>query len=206
MLSLHPLIEGKVINRPSKTIKSPYVADIAIVIDGKESNVLAHTASLGCCGLADTGATLLMTPIIHLNKSKDKLKCDYRAHLSILHERNTEIIIGIYPKMAEELTEIAIKNNLLKILPAVKNYKRESTIYVKGKINSRFDFIGTDCNDIPFIMEVKNVPLADYEDITLKERKMKNYDDRCQRSKVAYFPNGYRKKIADPISPRALHP
>jgi len=53
-------------------------------------------------------------------------------------------------------------------------------------------------------MEVKNVPLADYEDITAKDRKNKCYDDRQYDSKVAYFPDGYRKKSSDPVSPRAL--
>jgi hypothetical protein len=53
-------------------------------------------------------------------------------------------------------------------------------------------------------MEVKNVPLADYEDITAKERKNKCYDNRDINSKVAYFPDGYRKKSTDTVSPRAL--
>ena len=53
-------------------------------------------------------------------------------------------------------------------------------------------------------MEVKNVPLADYEDITAKERKNKCYDTWDYDSKVAYFPDGYRKKSTDPVSPRAL--
>jgi DNA-binding sugar fermentation-stimulating protein len=53
-------------------------------------------------------------------------------------------------------------------------------------------------------MEVKNVPLADYEDVTAKDRKKMGFDDRCVNSKVAYFPDGYRKKSSDPVSPRAL--
>jgi DNA-binding sugar fermentation-stimulating protein len=53
-------------------------------------------------------------------------------------------------------------------------------------------------------MEVKNVPLADYEDVNVKERKTKNYDNYDVNSKIAYFPDGYRKKITDTISPRAL--
>jgi molybdopterin-guanine dinucleotide biosynthesis protein A len=56
--------------------------------------------------------------------------------------------------------------------------------------------------DRVFIMEVKNVPLADYEDITAKDRKGKCYDDRPLNSKVAYFPDGYRKK-APTLSARA---
>ena len=71
-------------------------------------------------------------------------------------------------------------------------------------LNSRFDFTGVDQNNIPFVMEVKNVPLADYEDLTAKERKKHCFDGRCVNSKVAYFPDGYRKKATDTISPRAL--
>ena len=53
-------------------------------------------------------------------------------------------------------------------------------------------------------MEVKNVPLADYEDISAKDRKKMCYDDRAIDSKIAYFPDGYRKKSTDTVSPRAL--
>ena len=53
-------------------------------------------------------------------------------------------------------------------------------------------------------MEVKNVPLADYEDVTAKERAKMDFSGRDFNSKVAYFPDGYRKKTTDPVSPRAL--
>ena len=203
MLQIDNLIEGSVIKRPSAYIKTPYVADI-IPINAIDS-ILGHTASLGCCGLADVGATILMSPVPKTKKKNDdKLHCEYRVYLSVIKERNNEIIVGIYPKLAEELTESAIKNNLLNILQNVRTYRRETPIYVEGKVDSRFDFTGIDCNGIPFIMEVKNVPLADYEDITAKDRKGKCYDNRSVDSKVAYFPDGYRKKSTDTVSPRAL--
>ena len=202
MLKIENLTEGTVIKRPSAYIKTPYVADI-IPINEKKS-VLGHTASLGCCGLADNGASILMSPVPKSNKKKDKLSCEYRVYLSIIREKDNEIIVGIYPKLAEELTETALKNNLLSKLQNVRRFKRETSIYVEGKVDSRFDFSGIDCNGVPFIMEVKNVPLADYEDITAKDRKGKCYDDRVYDSKVAYFPDGYRKKSTDPVSPRAL--
>ena len=202
MLQIDNLIEGTVIKRPSKYIKTPYVADI--IPFNSETSILGHTASLGCCGLADVGATILMAPVPKTKKHDDKLHCEYRVHLSVIKERNNEIVVGIHPKLAEELTESAIKNNLLNILQNVQTYKRETTIYVEGKVDSRFDFTGIDCNGIPFILEVKNVPLADYEDITAKDRKGKCYDDRSVDSKVAYFPDGYRKKSTEPVSPRAL--
>jgi DNA-binding sugar fermentation-stimulating protein len=202
MLKINNLVEGSVIKRPSAYIKTPYVADI--IPNDSSVSVLAHTASLGCCGLADVGASILMTSVPKTKKKDEKLHCEYRVYLSIIIERGNEIIVGIHPKLAEDLTETALKNNMLSKLQNVRKYKRETAIYVEGKVDSRFDFSGIDCNGVPFIMEVKNVPLADYEDITAKDRKKKCYDDREYNSKVAYFPDGYRKKSTEPVSPRAL--
>ncbi len=205
LLKLQNLIEGSVVKRPSKFIKSPYVADIQLLKNNSDKTILGHTASLGCCGLADAGATVLMSPVpFKKKKDETKLSCEYRVYLSVILERDQQIVIGIHPKLAENLVESALKANLLSRLLNIKKYKREAAIYVEGKVDSRFDFAGIDCNDIPFIMEVKNVPLADYEDITAKDRKGKCYDDRQVGSKVAYFPDGYRKKSSDPVSPRAL--
>ena len=211
LMSIDNLIEGKIVKRPSKMIKSPYVADIIPItsFDNKineNKEILGHTASLGCCGLADTGATILMTKIKQKAKDDGKIRCEYRVYLSsfIDKERNQETIVGIHPKLAEELTEQALNKNYLSKLQNVKAYKRETVLFVKDKVDSRFDFSGIDENGIPFIMEVKNVPLADYEDITAVERKKRNYDNRGFGSKVAYFPDGYRKKTSDPVSPRAL--
>ena len=205
ILKLNDLIEGEVIKRPSKHIKTPYVADIKICTTS--SMILGHTASLGCCGLADVGASVLMAPVPNKNKNNknpEKLHCEYRVYLSIIREKDQEIIVGIYPKLAEELTETALKNNLLSRLMNIKSYRKETKIYVPGLVDSRFDFTGIDKNGLPFIMEVKNVPLADYEDITAKDRKKMCFDDRSINSKVAYFPDGYRKKSTDTVSPRAL--
>ena len=53
-------------------------------------------------------------------------------------------------------------------------------------------------------MEVKNVPLADYDDCCKKDRKKRDFTGRDYNDKVAYFPDGYRKKTTEPVSPRAL--
>ena len=98
----------------------------------------------------------------------------------------------------------ALKTNFLSKLQNIKSYRRETTIFVEGKVDSRFDFSGIDENGIPFIMEVKNVPLADYEDMTENERSKMDFSGYNFNSKVAYFPDGYRKKSSDPVSPRAL--
>lgn len=204
LLKLDNLIEGIVCKRPSKYIKTPYVADIKICSD--DNMILGHTASLGCCGLSDVNSRVLMAPIPKTKKRNDKLQCEYRVYLSIVHDstRNMETIVGINPKLAETITESALNKNLLCNLKNIRSYRKETPIYVKGLVDSRFDFTGIDENDIPFILEVKNVPLADYEDVTAKERKKMCFDDRDYCSKVAYFPDGYRKSTNEPVSPRAL--
>jgi len=199
-MKIENLVEGSIVKRPSKLVKSPYVADVII----NNTEILAHTASLGCCGLCEPGSSILFVPMKTKNSEADTKKCVYSAQLSIIHEKNHEIIIGIHPKLAELLVERCLTQNYLSILQNVKRYKRETKIFVKDKVDSRFDFSGIDKNGIPFIMEVKNVPLADYEDICAKDRKNKCYDDRPYDSKVAYFPDGYRKKSTEPVSPRAL--
>ena len=140
-------------------------------------------------------------------KKNNSSVCSHKVHLAVLKERDEEVIIGINPKLAEELVESSLQLNLLSTLSNVKKWRRETSIYVEGKVDSRFDFTGIDKNGLPFIMEVKNVPLADYEDISAKEKKKlpaNIYANRDICSKVAYFPDGYRKQSADPVSPRAL--
>ena len=199
LLKLDNLIEGTITKRPSKQIKSPYVADV-LLQDGTE--VLAHCASLGCCGLADNTASILIAP--SPKKDDQKLKCSHTLYLSVLKEKDQTNIIGIHPKLAEKLVFSALSNNCLSSLKDIKSVKAETKMFISGLVDSRFDFTGIDSDGVPFIMEVKNVPLADYEDISSKERKKKNYDDRDTNSKIAYFPDGYRKKSEDTVSPRAL--
>ena len=69
------LFTGKVLKRPSKNIKSPYVADVLV---NDEEEALAHSPSLGCCGLADTDANVLMTE----NKNKNT-KTKYKIEFTI---------------------------------------------------------------------------------------------------------------------------
>jgi len=206
LMNINDLIEGTIVKRPSKIIKSPYVADILPSSVENPQEILGHTASLGCCGLADTGANILMAKITNKKKETEKPHCIYRVYLSVFvdKERNQETIIGIHPKLAEDLVEKALRMNYLSKLQNIRSFKRETAIYVKDQVDSRFDFSGIDENGIPFIMEVKNVPLADFEDVTAVERKKRNYDGRVFGSKIAYFPDGYRKKTSDPVSPRAL--
>jgi sugar fermentation stimulation protein A len=156
------MIRGTIVKRPSKHCKSPYVADV-LLENGEE--VIAHAPSLGCCGLCEKGSIVYMFPL-----DKGKI-CTYSIWLS----ETNKILVGIYPKNAEKMVETYIDH----IIPNVIKIEREKKI-----LNSRFDFVGIDGDNRPFILEVKSVPL-------------------CENN-IAYFPDGYRKNKTDIISPRAL--
>ena len=59
---------------------------------------------------------------------------------------------------------------------------------------------------IPFVLEIKNVPLADYVDVPKKDRTrcLAQLEHKNFYEKIAYFPDGYRKNSTDVVSPRAL--
>ena len=101
-------------------------------------------------------------------------KCDYRVQLA----KDNNVYVAINPKIGESIVHKLLRTNNFYNLDVLE-YKPEVTI-----LNSRFDFAGK-CSSGDFIVEVKSVPLK--------------YDKH-----TAYFPEGYRKKKGDPISPRAL--
>lgn len=204
LVDLKEVCRGEIVNRPSKKCKTPYVADVRIEM-GQDQEILGHSPSLGCCGLADKGAIVLMTPTSNPTSGSSKQTkqpvCSYRIDLAIYKEDDNEIIVGINPKMGETIAEEALKQNCIACLQNVKSYTREVKI-----MNSRFDFAGIDENGTPFVLEIKNVPLADYVDVPKKDRihclaqlEHKNFNE-----KIAYFPDGYRKNSTDVVSPRAL--
>lgn len=198
LFSLNGVTRGLITSRPSKTCKTPYVADI--VIDGDDTTEeLCHSPSLGCCGLAEKGKTVILSKL-----TTGKTKCSHRVELAILtEERNPEreLIIGINPKLGETIAELCLQKDCVLGLTNIQSYRRETKM-----LNSRFDFTGVDENGREFIMEVKSVPLADYVDVPKKERKnyKKEIEEAAQDDKISYFPDGYRKNSTAVVSPRAL--
>ena len=191
LFNVGEFVRGEIIKRPSSICKTPYVADVKLQ-DG--TMTLAHSTSLGCCGLADKGANVLMIPV---NKSKNV--CKFKIILSIREENGHTELIGIDTGLPERIVHTCLLNNYFPSLNNLKQVQTQVSI-----LNSRFDFAGKDSNDTDFILEVKNVPLADYIDCHAKERK-KFDDSNCKyNEKISYFPDGYRKKITDTVSPRAL--
>jgi len=200
LMRLETLAEGIIVKRPSKQCKTPYVADVLLQETCME--ILGHSPSLGCCGLADNGASVLVSDVTHNgNNKKQKNVCSHRVDIALFKEGDREILIGINPKIAENIAEEAIKNNCIQGLEQVRSFAREIKV-----MNSRFDFAGIDESGKPFVLEVKNVPLADYVDVPKKERRKYEHEivNKKFDEKIAYFPDGYRKNSTDVVSPRAL--
>ena len=208
LYKLNDLELVKVVSRPSKVCKTPYVADIEL---RNGSIVQAHCASLGCCGLCEKDCYVYASPIkSNCAQTKSKV-CVYKIYLACFYEEkvinglmvSNSQLIGIDPKLAETLVENALTQNYLKTLSNIKTYKREVSL-----LNSRFDFTGIDEHGKYFVLEVKNVPLADYADVSSTDRKkmIKNGDfaNIAINQKISYFPDGYRKKKDALVSERAL--
>ena len=201
ILKIPDLRKAKVLSRPSKICKTPYVADIILQNQDNEifdeGNVYqAHCPSLGCCGLCEKESIVFVAPM----ENKNKKVCSFVVYLALFEERNKnyEEIVGIHPKTAEIIVEKCLENNLLSKVVA-SQFKREVKL-----MNSRFDFVGKNMENESFVLEVKNVPLADYADCTAKDRKKMDFSDKQPGDKISYFPDGYRKKKGAVVSPRAL--
>src|SRR6056300_957435 len=106
ILKLDNLFYGNIIKRPSSVSKTPYVADV--IVENDHSSTCCHTPSLGCCGMADAGSTVLMSKL-----ENQKCISKYRAELSIYSEHHGEVIVGINPKLSETIAEQCLKMNLI---------------------------------------------------------------------------------------------
>ena len=156
--------------RPSKTCKSPYVADI--ILNKSEDSVMAHSPALGMDGYIAPDKTVLVSKI-----KNPKGSCLY----SILaaYDNESEVFVGANPIYANKAFHEACKQDLLhedfgpisKIVPE----------YTHG--DSRFDFF---INDSIYV-EVKSVlikkdniayfPVGNKKKGTISERANKHISE-----------------------------
>ena len=181
------LVKAKVLARPSKKIKSPYLADI--LIDDKE--YICHSAPLGCSGHIIEGSIVWV-----LEKEKSKA---HSTHQIYLIEENG-VLIGCDPYVANKIAHQLLKKQI--VLPNITNIIPESTMN-----DCRFDFMAK-CDEKMTIIEVKSVPIADYFDGTSKEVQEYLKKNSQHMEKIAIFPYcttaGKRKLSKEPLSERAL--
>lgn len=186
IFKLGKLYKTIVINRPSKKIRSPYLADIIDPLTN--STVLAHSPSLGLCGIIKEDT------IVKVIEKNNTAKSKYSIDFVIIKEKNKLITIGVNPIYANHMIKFMLANNLIVKLQNLNSIKNEYNIN-----DCRLDFFCTKNNKNIYI-EVKNVPLAEYYD-----SKHVNKDIIYNsNNKIAVFPDGYRKNCNEAISERAL--
>lgn len=161
VLQIVGITDGKIINRPSAKFPLEMISDVWLTKDNKQ--VLAHTPSMGCAGLAEAGNDVLVAycPNDEINTGLEIFS--HTVFLSVFKENEVnEQIIALHPNIAMELIESIIEKNLISALPPVKQFKRYVPMKMEGKVDSCFSFVGICEDDIPFVMEVNNVPFAEY--------------------------------------------
>ena len=141
--TLPKLIKAVVINRPSKNIKSPYVADIKLE-DGTEA--LCHTPGLGCCGLVSSSR------IIYVSKAaNEKSKTAYTAQVSECEDQDGKYYVGIHPMISQ-----MVASKLLDKISNEVTWKSEVAI----DAHTRLDYVGTGSNGKKTYVEVKNAMIT----------------------------------------------
>jgi DNA-binding sugar fermentation-stimulating protein len=188
---LPTLYKAKVLARPSKVCKSPYLADV-IVYDNEnnilEENIMAHSPALGCCGLIAPDSIVMCS-----KSTSEKNKSKYIIHHVVNHS-----VIGVNPMLANPIVKSLLLNNYTEF-KNITELKSEITID-----ESRFDYTFLQEDGKQVFLEVKNVPLADFLDVCAKDRKKLDLSGYDASKKIAIFPDGYRKNKSEPVSERAL--
>ena len=177
---LPSLQKAIVLRRPSSTIKSPYVADVKLE-DGRE--MLCHTPGLGCSGLVEAGRQIFVS--LNAEDSKSKTACT--ATIAACEDSIGSYTVGLQPLRSQKLAA-----SLLPSLAADCEWKSEVTVEIPGFETTRLDYVGIRRADGKKVyVEVKNAMIA--------------WDSSAARpSRRAVFPDGYRKKKDEPVSPRAI--
>ena len=142
LYTLPTLVKATVLHRPSKHIKSPYVADI-VLEDGTEA--LCHTPGLGCSGLVSTDRT------IYVSTSKATSKTSYTAQMAECSDTEGVYYVGIHPMVSQ-----SIASTLLHRISTMVVWKSE----VKISDHTRLDFVGTTSTGKKFYVEVKNAMIS----------------------------------------------
>jgi len=181
------------VKRPSKTIKSPYIADILV----ENNEEFAHCPALGVSGLLNNSSTFLCS------KNEDtKRKSKYTIELVYLPStKNTYTLTNTNPLFGNRIFANIIKNNLLEEYKNNSVFKAEKTYK-----DSRFDFYIKKENSREEFIEVKSVLLCDFmkDDYPANIIKNPEISKLENYKKAAIFPDGFRKNKNVPISTRAI--
>ena len=181
LIQFQDIIQLEILHRPSKRIKSPYVAD-AINKDGDE--FLVHTPGLGLADQCMPGSKIFATP----SKNKSS-KTDYIAQSVSVNERDYgKTLIGANPHTAELIGKEILRSNKWNPYP---NYK------VCNKKPAHINYIGDiylKAQNRYIIIETKNVICASYDPNIKVDRRYVFYDDKIPFRRSGIYPNGERSQ------------
>jgi len=190
LLDLGKLQKGRLIKRPSATVRSPYVSDVMLINeDGEDEGevVLAHSPALDVGGLCAPGATVFMSKRPPGGKTAFAIELLLAPPPDNKLAVNPENLVGCHPNLAEKIAEEILKKGLLKEAigygPAQLNLKKDKKkkkgtdpvaespqgiILSRQKTygDSRVDFElvdqTADSDNSRMLVEVKNVVCSDF--------------------------------------------
>ena len=182
IIQFKDIVELEVKSRPSKRIKSPYVAD---AIDKNGDDFLVHTPGLGLADQFLPSSRIFATP----SKSKSS-KTDYITQSVFIDEDGyNQTIIGANPHTAELIGKEIIKSNLWNPYPKYE---------VCNKKPAHIDYLGDiylKAQDKYVIIEMKNVICASYNPSLKKiDRRYVFYDHKSPFKRSGIYPNGERRQ------------
>ena len=137
---------------------------------------LCHTPGLGCSGLVEKGA------VIYVNASKSGSKTDFTAQIAECQDTQGSVYIGVHSL----ISQVAARG-LLSRISEVATWSQE----VRIDESTRIDYVGLMPNERKIYVEIKTAIVSHEMALTRDKRR-------------AIFPDGYRKKVTDAISPRAV--
>jgi DNA-binding sugar fermentation-stimulating protein len=137
---------------------------------------LCHTAGLGCCGLVEAGRRIY---VCDGNKGS-KTACV--AHIAECRDDEGVFYNGIHPMVSQSAA-----HGLLFLISPCATWTSEVVV----EPGTRLDYVGLLPNGKKIYVEVKNAMIS-----------LETAKPRSERRAV--FPEGFRKKAGEPVSPRAV--
>ena len=137
---------------------------------------LCHTPGLGCCGLVEAGRR------IYVSAGSAGSKTDCVAQIAECHDTEGVFYNGIHPMVSQSAAR-----GLLSRISATAVWNAEVVV----EAGTRLDYVGVLPTGKKIYVEIKNAM------VSLEETK-------ARADRRAVFPEGFRKKVGEPVSPRAV--
>jgi len=204
LVDLGNLLTGKVLARPSKLVRTPYVADVEVKASNGETMVVqAHTPALGCAGMISPGKLVEMEKMHDTGNSSRKTTHTIHLCHDVPRSNGSVPVVGAHPTLAERFTRACLENFWIPELG--RNYKFASQKTYK---KSRVDFVLEHDDSTITLLEVKNVVCADYLESERKHDETRLLsclcDEKDEKLRSALFPHGKRKPKSKVVSERAI--